>query len=156
MNESVFFETIIQPKGNIYIFPIIMSVFIIIVAVVTAGLMAGVISASKNTSISISGNEIIINSFIYGRKIPIENVLLDGIQKINLKDNKEFDISIKTNGVNVPNFSSGWMRLKNKEKALVFITDKENVLMIPTKDFKILFSMKKTDEFMNKIRAIKQ
>ena len=153
MENTVFWETIIQPKGNIYIFPIVMIIFMIIMSLGVIGLMVGVISASKNTSISIKDNEVIINSFMYGRKIPIENILVNEIQRINLNDS-EYNIRIRTNGISLPYLKSGWMRLRNQKKALVYITNTENVLLIPTKDFVVLFSIEKTDEFINKLKKI--
>ena len=151
MENTAFFETIIQPKGNIYFLPIFMIILMVIVTVGLIGLMVGVISASKNTSISIKDNEIIINSFMYGRKIPIENILIDEIKRINLNDS-EYNIRRRTNGISLTYFKSGWMRLINREKALVYITNTENVLFMPTKDFVVLFSMEKIDEFINKLK----
>ena len=151
MEETLFLETIIQPKGSVYILPVV----IILIILAALGLMAGIFSSIKNTGISIKDREVVIKSFPYGRKIPIENILVNELEKIDLNQNKEYNISVRTNGVGLPNFHSGWMRLKNKEKALVFLTNKENVLLMPTKDFIVLFSMEKADEFINTIREIK-
>jgi uncharacterized protein YneF (UPF0154 family) len=151
MENSLFFETITQPKGNVYITPIIL----IIVLLVVIGLMIGIIFTIKNTNISIKDREIRINSFIYGRKISIEDVLVNEVQTINLKQNDEYNISVRTNGIGLPNFSSGWMKLKNGKKALVYLTNRENVLLIPTKNFEVLFSMERTNEFIDKIKEIK-
>ena len=151
METTALLETIIQPKGNIYVFPIIMITFMIIMALGVTGLMVGVISASKNTSISIKDNEVIINSFMYGRKIPIEDIFVNEMQRINLNDS-EYNIRTKRNGIDLPYFKSGWMRLRDQEKALVYITNTENVLLMPTKDFVVLFSMEKIDEFINKLK----
>jgi hypothetical protein len=120
---------------------------------VVTWLMFGVIFSSKNTSISIKDNEVVINSFLYGRKIPIENISINEIQTINLNQDEEYVIAARTNGTSLPNFKSGWMRLKNGEKALVFLTDIENVLLMPTKDFVVLFSMERTEEFINKLKG---
>ena len=46
------------------------------------------------------------------------------------------------------------MRLRNQKKVLVYITNTENVLLIPTKGFVVLFSMERIDEFMNKLKEI--
>jgi hypothetical protein len=56
----------------------------------------------------------------------------------------------------LPQFKSGWFRLKDRERALVFITDKDSVVLIPTKDYLLLFSMDNIDEFINKIKALKR
>jgi hypothetical protein len=180
VNNTTFFETIIQPKGNVYIFPIIIVIvflvvigllvggiltikdtdkilpiiIIIITLLIPTGVLVGVILTIKNINISIKDKEVIINSFIYGRKIPIENILVNEIKTINLTQNKEYNPYIRTNGISIPNFHSGWMRLNNGKKALIYLTNMENVLLIPTKNFVILFSMEKSNEFINKIKEI--
>jgi len=156
MENITFFEVIPQPKGNVFAFPIIMIIFVSIVMLFITWLMVGTIFATKNTSISIKDGEVAINSFLYGRKIPIENILINEIKTINLNQDKEYGISVRTNGINLPNYKSGWMRLKNGKKALVYLTNEEKVLFMPTKDFVILFSMEKTDEFINKINEIRE
>jgi hypothetical protein len=48
------------------------------------------------------------------------------------------------------------MRLKNKKIALVFITDKSNIVLIPTKEYLLLFSMDNINEFVEKIKGLKR
>ena len=148
MGNIIFIETMTHPKNLLGLLPIFIVLLIIL------GLMIGVIFSIKNTSISIKDNEIIIRSFIYGRKIPLDDVIINEIQTINLKQNPEYNISIRTNGIGLPNFYSGWMRLNNGKKALVFLTNRENVLLIPTKDYVVLFSMEKIEEFINTINRL--
>ena len=155
MENITFFELIPPPKGNVFAFPIIMIIFVFITMLVITWLMVGTIFTTKNTSISIKDGEVVINSFLYGRKIPIENILINEIKTINLNQDEEYGISVRTNGIGLPNYKSGWMRLKNGKKALVYLTNVEKVLLMPTKDFVILFSMEKTEEFINKIKGIR-
>jgi hypothetical protein len=154
VENITFFEVITLPKGNVFAFPIIMIIFVFIMMLVITWLMVGTIFTTKNTSISIKDGEVVINSFLYGRKIPIENILINEIKTINLNQDEEYGISVRTNGIGLPNYKSGWMRLKNGKKALVYLTNEEKVLLMPTKDFVILFSMEKTEEFINKIKGI--
>ena len=149
MENVIFFETITQPKSILSIIPIL------IVILVSLGLFIGIVFAMKNTSISMDEKDIIIKSFLYGRKISINDVLLNEVQTVNLKQNNEFNVRIKTNGISLPNFLSGWMRLNNGQKALAFLTNRENVLLMPTKNFVLLFSMEKTEEFITKLTGIK-
>ncbi|MDR1837774.1 MAG: PH domain-containing protein [Treponema sp.] len=116
----------------------------------------GIISSIKNTTLTLTEKELIIKSALYGRKIPLENIMVDGIKGISLDENTDYNLSIRTNGTALPQFKSGWFRLKNREKALVFVTDKNNVVLIPTKDYLLLFSMNNIDEFINKIKALKK
>jgi hypothetical protein len=155
MENIVFFDTIIQPKEGICSLSIIMVVIMLIIIIPLIILTFGIINSMKNTTFSLTENEIIIKSVFYGRKIPIENIRIDEIKKIDLDKNTEYSIKMRTNGISIPKFKSGWMRLKNGEKALAFITDKNNVLLIPTKDYSLLFSMNKIEEFINKIKGFK-
>ena len=150
MENILFYETITQPKGFSGSLPL----FILILAL--TGLTAGIIFTMKNSSISIKGDEIIIKTLFYGRKIPVSDVLLNEIQNINLTQNTEYNISIRINGIGLPNFYSGWMRLKNGKKALVCLTNRENVLLIPVNDYVVLFSMEKSEEFINIINGMKR
>ena len=154
MENITFFELIPPPKGNVFAFPIIMIIFVFITMLVITWLMVGTIFTTKNTSISIKDGEVVINSFLYGRKIPIENILINEIKIINLNQNEEYGISGRTNGISLPNYKSGWIRIKNGKRALIYLTNKEKVLLLPTKDFVILFSMEKTEKFINRIKKI--
>jgi|GEM_PF-1126233 len=156
MNTVLYFNSLIEPKGGVFSMPVILLLvvfhsLVILLFVLSFGLVASI----KNSTLSLTDREVIIKSALYGRKIPIENIAVDEIKTINLYENPEFDISIRTNGTRLPNVSLGWMRLKNSQKALVFITDKTNVVMIPTKDFIVLFSMNNAGEFKEKITALR-
>jgi hypothetical protein len=154
MENVLFFETMSQPKGN----NIVAIIFMIIVIVLSIGLMAlfpAIFYSMKNTTLSLTNKEIIIKSIMYGKKIPLENILINEIKKINMDVDKDYNLSIRTNGIGLPNYKSGWMRLNNGKKALVHITDKNNVILIPTKDYFVLFSMENIEAFINKINELK-
>jgi len=150
MENFVFFETISQPKGILFIVPFV------ILMLALAGLMIGIVFSVKSSSIALKDGEIIIKALFYGRKIPVENVLIDESRTINLREEEQYDVSIRMNGISMPGIHSGWMRLKNGQKALVFLTDKEKVLLMQTKDYPVLFSMENTEIFIDKLRQLKK
>jgi hypothetical protein len=154
MDNILYFNTLIQPKEGVGFISILMIGIMLIIIIPLIILTVGIISSMRNTTISLTENELIIKSMFYGRKIPLENIMINGIKKINLEEDTEYNISIRTNGTSIPGFKSGWMRLKNGEKALTFITDKNNVVLIPVKDYLLLFSMDNIDDFINKIKEI--
>ena len=145
MDNLTFFETITQPKSVLGIIPILVLITVLL------GLFIGIIFAIRNTSISINDSDVVIRSFLYGRRIPISDILINEIQTTNLKENREFNVRVRTNGIGLPNFLSGWVRLNNGQRALVFLTNRENVLLMPTNDFVLLFSMERAEEFILKL-----
>jgi hypothetical protein len=147
MENAIYSMT--QPKGSVFIMPVIVIIFLLALIIGMIGIMIAV----KHTNILMRDGVIIINSFPYGKKMPVENISVDEIRTINLNENKEYDISIRTNGIGLPSFHSGWMKLNNGKKALVFITNKNKVLLMPVKDYVVLFSMDKTEEFIAELRG---
>ena len=156
MDTIVYINSLIQPKGGTGFIPILMVSLMLVIIIPLIILTFGIISSMKNTTLTLTEKELIIKSTFYGRKIPLENIMVDGIKAISLDENTDYDLSIRTNGTATPQFKSGWFRLKNREKALVFITDKNSVVLIPTKDYLLLFSMDNIDEFINKIKTLKR
>jgi hypothetical protein len=146
MENTVY--SMIQPKGNVYILPVIIIIFLLVLMVA----MVGTLISIKRTAISIGAGEIVIDSFPYGRKIPAENILAHEVKAVNLNETKEYDIAVRLNGIGLPNFYSGWMKLNNGKKALTFITDKNSVLLMPTKDYVVLFTMDKIEEFISGLK----
>jgi hypothetical protein len=156
MDTIVYINSLIQPKEGTGFIPILMIGLMLVIIIPLIILTFGIISSIKNTTLTLTEKELIIKSAFYGRKIPLENIMIDEIRGISLDENTDYNLSIRTNGTALPQFKSGWFRLKNREKALVFITDKNNVVLIPTKDYLLLFSMNNIDEFINKIKTLKK
>jgi hypothetical protein len=144
-----------EPKGGVYSAPLIITIVVIVaVIILLIVLVFGIIYSLKNTSLSLTDKELIIKTMFYGRKIPLENVMVDEIRTINLNEEPEYNITVRLNGTGLPNVKLGWMRLKNGMKALACVTDKENVALIPIKDYVILFSMSHINEFIDNIKHV--
>jgi len=146
--KLIFIEKIIQPRKFILPFKI----FFIFFCIFLSGFLFLVSYSThsvKNTRIRTYDNRLEIDSILYKEKIPIEDILINEIRIINLKENNEYNISFKENIFGLPGY--GWKQLKNGKKALVFLTNKENVLLLPTRDYIILFSMEKEEKFIKKM-----
>jgi hypothetical protein len=156
MDTVVYLNSLIQPKGGTGFVPIFMVVLILVITIPLIILSFGIMSSMRNTTFTLTEKELIIKAAFYGRKIPLENIMIDGIKAISLDEDTDYNLAMRTNGTALPQFKSGWFRLKDREKALVFITDKDSVVLIPTKDYVLLFSMDNIDEFINKIKALKR
>jgi hypothetical protein len=155
MDNVIYINTMTEPKGGAYSAPLIITIiFIVAVMILLIVLMFGVINSLKNTSLSLTDKELIIKTMFYGRKIPLTHIMIDEIRAINLNEEPEYNITVRLNGTGLPNAKLGWMRLKNGMKALACVTDTENVALIPTKDYVILFSMSHVNEFIDNIKYV--
>jgi hypothetical protein len=132
-------HTIITPKITAFILPMVF-----LVVLLTIGI--GIICSMKYTGISVGNGFLTVKSLFYGRKIPLDEINLEGVKSLNLHEerDKNYRITARTNGIGLPGYWVGWMILHNNHKALTYITDRTKVVLIPTKDFDILIS---TDDF---------
>jgi hypothetical protein len=61
----------------------------------------------------------------------------------------------KTIGTAIPGYRSGWFRLANGEKALLYLTDSRRVVYVPTRaGYSLLLSVDRPAEFVERLRAI--
>jgi len=79
---------------------------------------------------------------IYGRSIPLTSLKLDSSRIVDLATEIDLSLKRRTNGIGLPNYAAGWFKLRNGEKALAFVTDKQKVLYLPTREgYSILISV---------------
>lgn len=90
--------------------------------------------STRNVTFEASTEGLRIRGDLYGRMVPRASLLLDQARVLNLGENREYALSWRTNGIGLPGYSSGWFRLKNGDKALAFLTKKDAVLYLPTRD----------------------
>lgn len=68
----------------------------------------------------------------YKRFIGLDKLNVDGAQPLDLTQSEGYRLKWRTNGIGMPGYKAGWFRLRNGEKAVVFITDQAQVVYVPT------------------------
>ena len=131
-----------------FIFLLVIGIFLILLL----GFFAFIGYSARNTKFEVTDQGLQIKGGIYGRSIPAEEIVKEGVKIINLNVYPEYKPRIRTNGVGLPGYSEGWFKLKNKEKALLFVTDRSSVVYIPTRqNYSVLLSVSNSEEFCQSI-----
>jgi hypothetical protein len=105
------------------------------------GLFGYLAYASRHVSFEVTSAGLRIAGDIYGRAIPIESLDLSLARVTDLNQDSEHRLKWRTNGAGLPGYASGWFKLQNGEKALVFVTDRRRVLYVPTAEgYSVLMS----------------
>ena len=151
MDSFYYVQNIITPKSNAFVIPVVILILFVVLFIGSIGIMYYM----KNTKVIISNDYLTIKSIIYGRNIPFEKINVAGIKKINLLNDHDYNIKHKTNGIGFPNYYAGWMRLNNGDKAFVHLTDKTNVVLIPTEEYDILLSINDFDKIKEILETMK-
>ncbi len=140
---------IIPASSGPYIF--IWAISLVLIAVIVLFIFIGYSSRHMNFTVSDEGLR--IGPGLYGRFIPRGDINAEGVRVINLNADAEYKPKWRTNGAGLPGYSAGWFKLANKEKALLFVTDRSRVVYIPTnKDYSVLLSVREAEEFADLIK----
>jgi hypothetical protein len=125
---------------------------VVIVAVVFAVLLAGL----RPTRFEVSENSLCIRGSLFGRCIPAAELRIDAARVVDLNASPELRPKWRTMGIGLPGHVSGWMRLANREKALVFLTDRNDVVYIPTTaGYALLISPSDPQAFLSSLRTLR-
>jgi hypothetical protein len=104
-------------------------------------LLLGIIRDMKNTAVRVDNGVMTIKALLYGKKVPIKEIDINGVRRLNLHEDKDYHVTIRTNGIGLPGYKAGWMKLKNGRKAFVHLTDNTRVVLLPTEKYDILLSI---------------
>ncbi len=108
--------------------------FAIISLVLVAGivLMIWLAWSMQHVRFTVSNEGLRLQGDLYGRLIPLKSLKLDEAVVTNLNADKDHQPTRRTMGTGLPGYAAGWFKLRNGEKALLFVTDRTHVARIPT------------------------
>jgi hypothetical protein len=110
--------------------------------------------ATQCTAFEVTGDKLSLHGDIYGRDIPRADIAADKGRILDLKVDREHRPILRTNGCGLPGYASGWFRLANGEKALLFVTTGDAVVYLPTtKGYSLLLSPKDPHRLLQALQA---
>ncbi|MDD5339191.1 MAG: PH domain-containing protein [Dehalococcoidales bacterium] len=130
-------------------------------AIIISGIVCSVVGIligslgyqAKKATFSITDRSLVIKPGIYGRTIPKEDIVIDGVRIINLNNESNYKPKWRTNGAGLIGYLAGWFSLHNGERALLFLTDRSSVVYIPTKNnYSVLLSVKEADLMLEQLQ----
>lgn len=117
-------------------------------------LLASTIFSAKLLRVEVSETGVRIRGDLYGRTIPAADLKTSEASLVDLRKGPYYP-QWKTNGVGLPGYLSGWFRLTNREKALLYVTDTSRVVRIPTrKGYSLLVSVAEPERFLEQVRGL--
>ncbi len=141
---------IIPASSGAYTFIWIFSVVMGLVLLGVIGLLASFGYQARHATFTVNEEGLRISPGIYSRFIPKEDINTAGVRVVNLNTDSEYKPKWRTNGAGLPGYAAGWFKLQNKEKALLFVTDKSSVVYIPTTgNYSVMLSVKNAGEFVD-------
>jgi len=142
------FPMIPAASGSLWFFAILAVIILAILPLF--GYMA---YSSRHTEFVVSPDGLDIRGTFYGRMIPASSLVVGEARAIDLTIERDFRPRWRTNGIGMPGYQAGWFRLRNRGKALLFVTDRRHVVYLPTRDgYSVFLSIRDPDAFLRVLK----
>jgi hypothetical protein len=109
-------------------------VLLLVLVPVTLAIAVAVVTTlgARTSRFEVSPEGLRIRGDFYGRLIPASRLRPAEARRIDLALSPELTPSRRTFGTGLPGYQAGWFRLRNGERALVYLTDRSRAVYIPT------------------------
>ena len=131
--------------------PLLMAVILVPVLALVGGTLVG----ARAARFEVSPAGVRLHGDWYGRTIPAGQIRGQDAKRVNFATEPELAPKWRTMGTGLPGYQAGWFRLKNGEKALLYLTDRSRAVYVPTTaGYSLLLGPAEPDAFVSAIRAM--
>ncbi len=151
--ESVY--TLVPPPGKTSTALWIPVVLILLLSLVGTLVVYKSLSGARSSTFTISPAGLVIRGDLWGRTIPAMQLRGALARVVDLRSEPALAPRRRTAGTGLPGYRSGWWRLANGEKALIYVTTTERVVHVPTTEgYSILLSVSEPERFAAQLREL--
>jgi hypothetical protein len=105
--------------------------------------------SSRHARVELGGGSIRLVGDFWGRTIPLQALIPSQARILDLHKGSDLSPKRRTLGTGLPGYASGWFRLRNGEKALVYLTSWSQVVYVPTTaGYSLLLSVREPERFV--------
>lgn len=141
----------IAPAASRYLWFMIPVVVILLGAV---ALLATSIRGAQSSTFEIHPDGLRLRGDLWGRFIPKAELRVDLARRVDMTQEEGLRPKWRRIGTALPGYQSGWFRLRNGDKALLYLTDRTRAVYVPTTaGYILLLSPADPDGFLSTLRA---
>ncbi|HVP27796.1 MAG TPA: PH domain-containing protein [Myxococcota bacterium] len=134
--------------------PIFLAV-VALVLLVTLVLLVYLAYSSRHSRVEVGPDSIRLVGDLWGRRVPLRSLDLAGARVLDLGSAGQLRPVGRRFGTGLPGYASGWFRLANGERALVYLTDWRHVAYVPTREgYSLLLSLAAPQAFLDRLSAL--
>lgn len=146
----------IAPTTVRWVWLVVPATLLILVLGIAGFLVVRSIAGARSATFELSAEGLRLHGDIYGRLIPSNELRVNDAQRVDISSGP-YRPTMRVGGTAIPGYRSGWFRLANGNKALLYVTDPSKVVHVPTTaGYSVLLSVAETDQFVNRLRQIAQ
>ncbi len=133
--------------------------FIAIISALLATVLAILVYtgySSQNSRVELGSDHLKLVGDLWGRTIPLESIEVSQALIVDLDRKSEYSPRFRTFGTGLPGYASGWFRLRNGDKALVYLTRGRRNVYLPTSlKYVLLLSVEQPERFIEALERTK-
>lgn len=151
--ESVY--TLVPPPGKTSTVLWIPVVLVLLISLVGVLVVYKSLSGARGSTFTLSPAGLTIRGDLWGRTIPAAQLRGALARVVDLRAETALAPTRRTAGTGLPGYRSGWWRLENGEKALIYLTTSERVVHVPTTaGYSVLLSVTEPERFVAQLREV--
>lgn len=126
-----------------------------LVVALVVGLLAVSVVGARSARFEVSPEGLRLRGDLYGRLIPVDQIRGLTATRVDFQANPELTPQRRTMGTGLPGYRAGWFRLRNGERALLYLTDSSRAVYVPTRaGYGVLLSPAEPDKFLAALAGI--
>jgi PH (Pleckstrin Homology) domain-containing protein len=136
---------------TLWFLPVVLALVLVPVFVLVGASVVG--SRAAHFDVSPAGLQ--LRGDLYGRMIPAEQIRGNAAKRVDFASEPALAPQIRTMGTGLPGYQSGWFRLRNGERALLYLTDRSRAVYVPTTaGYSLLLSPSEPEAFLSALRTV--
>lgn len=137
-------------KAAWFIVPIV-----VLIAVGAVALLGYTLNGARHATFELTDQGLAFHGDIWGRPIPLVDLRGGAARIVDLSAEPGLKPVRRTMGTALPSYRSGWFRLADGEKALLYLTAQDRALYIPTtRGYAVLLSPQDPDRMLADVRRL--
>jgi hypothetical protein len=126
-----------------------------VILVPVLALVGGTLIGARAARFEVSPAGLALHGDWYGRTVPSGQIRGQDAKRVDFATDPDLAPKWRTMGTGLPGYQAGWFRLKNGEKALLYLTDRSRAVYVPTTaGYSLLLSPADPERFLSAVRAI--
>ncbi len=114
-----------------------------------------VAASSQHSFIEVNHDMLRVRRDLFGRRVATSTLKLAQARVVNLIESKPLQPRWRLFGTAVPGYLSGWFKLHDGRRALLFVTNQERVVCVPWRDGRLLLvSVIEPEQFLERLREL--
>jgi Bacterial PH domain len=116
-------------------------VLIVVILLIATAVLLVTVRGARVSRFELSDAGLRLRGDLYGRMIPADSLRGGAARIVDLANTPELQPGWRRMGTALPGYRAGWFRLRNGEKALVYLTETSRTVSVPTRGGRSGFSL---------------